>query len=154
MSWLEPKLGTEPGFRFVWARLTGLPGRQESLSIRDAGGLQIITSWGSGCGGAHHRYQNHHGNVKKYVHPTQMHSPFWLCVVCTWVHTSKEHCFDAKIGPQSYTGQPAPGALRTPENTRWLLYLSAPDTLAVWLCYVALKTDGFHASGNVCLRNL
>ena len=44
MSWLEPKLGTEPGFRFVWARLTGLPGRQESLSIRDAGGLQIITS--------------------------------------------------------------------------------------------------------------
>lgn len=133
MSQPEPKLGSEPGFRFVWACLMGLPGVSQHEGWRKLIGNNILRQW---VWGIHHRYQTHQGNLKICIPCTNalliVVVYVWVCVgvwgclsihVHKWMHTSKEHCFGTKIGPEIYRDQTAPGALRTPENTGWLLYM-------------------------------
>lgn len=78
----EPKLGSQPGFRFVWACLMGLPGVSQHEGWRKLIENNILRQW---VWGIHHRYQNHHGNFKKYICPAHMHASFWLYVLCVGV---------------------------------------------------------------------
>lgn len=138
MSQPEPKLGSEPGFRFVWACLTGLPGVSQHERWRKLIENNILRQWvwrnTSQVSESPGKLKNMYTPHKCITHSGRV--CMCGCVgVSVYPHTRLgEHCFGPKPGPEMNADQLAPGAPRTPENTGQLLYLRVPR---------ALNTHGF-----------
>lgn len=98
MSQPEPKLGSEPGFTFVWACLMGLPGVSQHKGLRRHVKNNIQRQW---VWGDTSQVSESPGKFKKCVPSVQNASPHSHCVcVHACVQTSKKHCFGTKIGLQ------------------------------------------------------